>query len=104
MGDLPVARHQAMTVDLLARLFYAGCCLGGIYAVFHLQRYRHTKGDCSPYCAYTLVAFALGWELIDAWKYGAPGFPSSRWLLVPMLTFSFGWEAMADWRSRRSMR
>jgi hypothetical protein len=90
-----------VSADLIARLFYAACCLAAIYAIFHLQRYRHLKGDCSPYCAYTLVAFAIAWEMIDAWKFGAPGFPSSRWLLVPMLTFSFGWEAWMDLRQRR---
>lgn len=90
-----------MIIGLVAQLFYIACCACAIYAIFHLQRYRHIRGACSPYCAYTLVAFAIGWELIDAWQRGAPGFPSSRWLLIPMLMFSFGWEAWTDWRTRK---
>lgn len=91
-----------MNAHMIAQLFYSACCAGAMYAIFHLQRYRHSRGDCSPFCAYTLLLIGIGWELIDAWKYGAPGFPSSRWLLLPILAFSFGWEAIADWRTRKA--
>ncbi len=83
------------------QLLYIAICLAGILAVFHLQvcRHRHARG--CRYWLYSLLAFGLGWEALDAWKYGVPGFPGSRWILVPSLVAVMVWAAATDWIDRR---
>lgn len=83
------------------QLLYIAICLAGIGAIFHLQRYRYRWARGCRYWLYTVVAFGLGWEAIDAWKYGVPGWPGSRWILVPSLVAVMAWSAIADWRERR---
>lgn len=81
------------------QLFYMAICLAGIVAIFHVQRYRVTTG--TRWWLYNVLALALCWEAFDAWKFGTPGFPASRWLLIPSMSAVLVWTAIVDWRRRR---
>ncbi|MFO1081859.1 MAG: hypothetical protein U1E23_14670 [Reyranellaceae bacterium] len=83
------------------QLLYIGLCLASMVAVFWLQAGRHRDAKGCLWWSYSLLAFALGWEAIDAWKFGAPGFPASRWLLVPALLVVMAWAAIADRHHQR---
>lgn len=83
------------------QLIYIGLCLVGIGAVFALQAGRHARAKSCLYWSFTALAFGLGWEAIDAWKYGVPGWPGSRWILLPALDVVMIWAALDDWREQR---
>lgn len=88
--------------EMIERFVYVGICFLVILAVFHIQRSRYMEGACSPFCLYTIVAMCAGWEGIDAALYGSPGFPASRWFLMPALAGALGWEAFADWNGMKA--
>ena len=83
------------------QLAYIFVCTIGVGAVFHLQHYRYGDARGCHYWLYSLVAFGLGWEAIDAWKYGVPGWPGSRWVLVPAIVAVMAWAAASDWLNRK---
>lgn len=85
---------------MVAQIIYITLCLLAMGAIFHVQEYRSS----SLWWAYTILTFGLGWEAIDAWKYGAPGWPSSRWVMVPSLTIILVTVAVSEWRQRRRVR
>ena len=82
-----------------AQIPYIAICLVGILAIFHVQHYREIRGI--RWWLYNVMAIAIAWEAIDAWGYGTPGFPASRWLLLPVLTATLVWMAIADWQKRK---
>lgn len=69
----------------LIQLAYIAACLAGMFAIFNLQRGRHRDAPTWLWWTYTILAGALAWEAIDAWKYSPPGWPASRWFLIPAL-------------------
>lgn len=75
-------------------------CLAGLLAIFHIQRHR-SIGGCR-WWLYNVLALALIWEGFDAWKYGTPGWPASRWLLVPAMTLLLAWRAIGARRPGRA--
>lgn len=91
-GLLPVSAVQ---------LAYIAVCLAGMFAIFTLQRHRHRKAAALLWWTYTALAYALAWEAIDAWNYAPPGWPASRWLLVPALAAIMTAAAVRDWKSER---
>lgn len=84
------------------QLVYIALCLIGMVSVFTLQVGRHRFAKGCLYWSFSALAFALGWEAIDAWKFGVPGFPGSRWILLPALDVVLAWAAVSDWREERS--
>ncbi|WP_425065137.1 hypothetical protein [Reyranella sp.] len=84
----------------LLQLAYIACCLVTIGAIFVQQRYRlrHAKG--CRWWLYTVLAFGLGYEALEAFKYGAPALPAGRWIVVPALAAVMAWSAANDWKSR----
>lgn len=87
----------------LIQLAYIAACLAGMFAVFHLQRFRHRHAAWWLWWTYTAIAGALAWEAIDAWKYAPPGWPASRWLLLPALAIVMVHAAIVDNRKRRAL-
>lgn len=78
------------------QISYIAICLAVMVSIFGLQTGRHRHARGCHYWGFTALAFACGWEAIDCWKYGAPGFPSSRWVLMPALLLVLAWTAIAD--------
>lgn len=83
------------------QVVYLAICIATLYAILHLQRYRFLNHGCGPFCAFTILSWAVAWEAVDCWVYGPPGFPASRWLLMPSLAAIFSWAAVEDWQKRR---
>ena len=84
------------------RLLYGATCIVSIIAIFNLQAWRHRASGRIIRWSYTALTLALGWEVLDCLIYnGAPGFPSSRWVLVPALGIILGSAAFKDWRERK---
>lgn len=67
---------------MMGAILYTAMCGVVILAAFWLQSYRHRASRACIYWSYSLLAFAMAWEIIDTWQRGAPGFPASRWFLV----------------------
>lgn len=94
--------------SMIPQLLYIAVCLAGVIAIFHVQRYRigaaidHsvTAAGCR-WWLYNVLAVAILWEAIDAYKYGPPGWPASRWLLMPAASATLVWTAVVDWLRRR---
>ena len=82
----------------LVQLLYIATCLAGMFAIFCLQRGRHRDACAWLWWTYTALAGALAWEAIDAWKYAPPGWPASRWILIPALSAVMIAAAVKDWR------
>ena len=82
------------------QLLYIGCCLAAIGSIFVQQRYRLKKARACRWWLYTVLAFGLGYEAIETFKYGAPAFPAGRWIVIPALAGVMAWSAAKDWRSR----
>lgn len=80
------------------QLLYIAACLAGMFAIFALQRGRHRDSCAWIWWTYTALAGALAWEAIDAWKYAPPGWPASRWILIPALSAIMIRAAVEDWR------
>ena len=85
----------------LVQLVYIATCLAGMFAIFALQRGRHRNAPAWLWWTYTALAGALFWEAIDAWKYAPPGWPASRWILIPALAVIMIYAAVVDGRKRR---
>lgn len=81
---------------LMAQLLYSAMCATVIAAAFWLQAHRHLRAKACIYWAYSLLVFALMWEIIDAWQSGPPGFPASRWALVFALDVILAGAALRD--------
>lgn len=86
---------------MIAQVVYIAVCAATLYAILHLQRYRFLKDGCGPFCAFTLLSWGVVWEGVDCWLFGAPGFPSSRWLIMPSLFAIFCWQAIEDHLKRK---
>lgn len=86
----------------LVQSLYIVACLAGMFAIFHLQRFRHRNAPWWLWWTYTALAGALAWEAIDAWKYTPPGWPASRWVLIPALAVVMIRAVCADRRTRRA--
>lgn len=86
---------------MIERVAYLLICAVTLYAILHLQRYRYLSEGCGPFCAFTALAWAVVWEGVDCWVYGPPGFPSSRWVLMPSVMVIFGWSAIDNYLQRR---
>ncbi len=82
------------------QLVYMACCLVAIGAIFVQQRYRLRRARACRWWLYTVLAFGLGYEALEAWKYGAPALPAGRWIVVPTLAAVMAWAAAKDWFSR----
>lgn len=82
------------------KVLYIAICLKGIAAIFQLQAFRYHDAKGCRYFLYTLVALGFGWEAIDAGLYGPPGFPSSRWVLIPAAVGALTWTAFDAYRTR----
>jgi len=77
-------------------VLYVACCLAGLVGLFHVNMTHWRRR--AVWWAWTLVAFAILWEVISAARYGAPGFPSVGWVLMPGL--ALGWWGQA-WVARK---
>ena len=86
----------------LIQLWYIVVCLAGMFAIFALQRGRHRNAPSWLWWTYTVLAGALAWEALDAWKYAPPGWPASRWFLIPSLSAVMIYGAVIDGRKRRA--
>ena len=93
-----MARAAAVIAVWLLQLAYIAVCLAGMFAIFALQRGRHRCACALLWWTYTALAGALAWEAIDAWKYAPPGWPASRWILIPALSAVMIAAAVKDWR------
>ena len=100
MALVSLARAAKMIPVWLLQLSYIAVCLAGMFAIFALQRGRHRCACALLWWTYTALAAALAWEAIDAWKYAPPGWPASRWILIPALVTVLIWAAWADRRGR----
>jgi hypothetical protein len=84
------------------RLLYGLVCIFTMIAIFNLQAWRHRASGRIVRWSYTALAFALGWEVLDCLIYsGVPGFPASRWVLVPALGVILSAAAFKDWNKRK---
>lgn len=81
---------------------YIALCLVCVGAIFALQSGRHAHARAHLYWSYSALIFGLGWEALDAWKYGVPGFPGSRWVLLPALAIVLICKVAADRRGQRA--
>ena len=97
-----MARAAAVIAAWLIQIAYIAVCLAGMFAIFALQRGRHRCACTLLWWTYTALAGGLAWEAIDAWKYAPPGWPASRWVLVPALAVVMTWAAISDWRKRKN--
>ena len=97
-----MARAAAVIAAWLIQIAYIAICLAGMFAIFALQRGRHRNAPTLIWWTYTVLAGALAWEAIDAWKYAPPGWPASRWFLVPAMTIVLIYAAVMDGRKRRA--
>ena len=100
MALVALARAAKMIPVWLIQLFYIAVCLAGMFAIFALQRGRHRYACALLWWTYTALAAALAWEAIDAWQYSPPGWPASRWILMPALVTVLVWAAVNDWRKQ----
>lgn len=89
---------------MIEQLTYMLICAVAMCSVINLQAYRHRGANSLLWWSYTILTFGVGWELIDAYKSGPPGFPSSRWVLMPTLAFVLAVAAVEDWRDRVAVR
>lgn len=89
---------------MIAAGLYVAACLVGIVAALELQTGRHQAAKACVWWAYTVLAFGLGWEAIDALRFGAPDFPSSRWVLVPAIAVVQAGAALKDRLAGRTVR
>lgn len=64
---------------------YVGICAVTIAGALDLQVGRHRRSKACIWWAYTILVLGLFWEMIDAFRFGPPDFPSTRWLLIPAL-------------------
>lgn len=77
-------------------ILYIAVCIAALTAAVDLQMRRHQQSKACVWWAYTALAAGLTWELIDALCFGAPDFPSTRWLLLPALAVAQGAAALKD--------
>lgn len=82
------------------QLGYIALCLAGMFAVFDLQRNRHRNAPCLLWWTYNVLAGSMVWEAIDAFKYAPPGWPASRWFLIPSITVVLIYAVITDRRKR----
>ncbi|CAB4147407.1 hypothetical protein UFOVP1020_20 [uncultured Caudovirales phage] len=95
-----MARAAAVIAVWVIQIAYIAVCLAGMFAIFALQRGRHRCACALLWWTYTALAAALAWEAIDAWQYAPPGWPASRWILIPALVTVLIWAAVNDRRGR----
>lgn len=93
----PLAREDPL---MLVQSVYIVLCLVGIVACFMLQAYRYRAAKGCRWWLYSGLALGLAWEALETWKFGAPGFPATRWLTTPAISATLMWAAIEDWRSR----
>lgn len=86
---------------MIAQAVYLMLCGATLYAILHLQRYRFLKCGRGHFCALTVLSWGVAWEGVDCWLFGPPGFPASRWLIMPSLLAIFGWAAIEDHVNRK---
>lgn len=77
-------------------LLYVAVCLSIVGAIVLLQRFRHQDAKACVWWAYSVLLFGIGWEIIDAVFYGAPAFPSTRWVTYPGLAIALWAAALVD--------
>lgn len=81
-------------------LAYVVCCVVAIGSIFVQQAYRFRTAKGCRWWLYTVLAGGLFYEAIEAWNYGAPAFPSGRWIVLPSLAAVLAWAASKDWQRR----
>ena len=82
------------------QLLYIACCLVALGAIFVQQRYRLRSSKGYRWWLYSLLALGVGYEAMEAWKFGAPAIPAGRWIVMPALAAVLAWSAANDWKSR----
>lgn len=92
----------AWTDAMIAQVVYIACCLIAMGAIAFLQGNRMKDARGCLWWAYNVLLLAIGWEAIDAYMFGAPGFPASRWLLLPSLAMVKTWWAVSDWHKAKT--
>jgi hypothetical protein len=102
MGGVAVAGDAEVTAPVAVQWAYMAACLVAIAGIFHLQRYRHFAACGVHWWSYNVLACGIGLEMLHAWQFGAPDFPSSRWVLLPALAVVLLWAAVTDWRVRQA--
>ncbi|WP_289296260.1 hypothetical protein [uncultured Reyranella sp.] len=81
-------------------LAYVLCCVVAIASIFVQQAYRFRTAKGCRWWLYTVLAGGLFYEAMEAWSYGAPAFPSGRWIVLPSLASVLAWAAAKDWQRR----
>jgi len=89
---------------MLLQLAYIAVCLVGIVAIIALQQGRYRAACGCRWWLLSALAVGLAYEALEAWKWGVPGWPASRWITMPTLSASLTWSAFDDWRERRGAR
>lgn len=82
------------------KFLYIAACLVAIGAIFVQQRYRLRGAKGCRWWLYSLLALGLGYEAIEAFKFGPPALPAGRWIVIPSLAAVLAWSAANDWKSR----
>lgn len=75
---------------------YLLCCAVAFVAAVDLQLGRHRRAKACVWWAYTVLTIGLAWEALDAWNFGPPDFPSTRWVLLPALAVVEAAAALKD--------